>query len=119
MNRRLFLGGTLALGAPALVLGGCGDEDTEGTPAADAGLLNEALSVELSSVALYEAGAETLAGSAAETAERFAEIEAQHVAVLRGEIEAWAARSKRDATTTMTQAQLDALRANGYVDAGK
>jgi rubrerythrin len=87
VNRRLFLGGTLALGAPALLLGGCGDEDTDGTPAADAGLLNEALSVELSSVALYEAGAETLADAAAETAERFAEIEAQHVAVLRGEIE--------------------------------
>jgi arylsulfatase A-like enzyme len=38
---------------------------------------------------------------------------------LRAEIDAWHARSKRDASTTMTQEQLDALRANGYVDIGK
>jgi rubrerythrin len=88
VTRRALVGGALALGAPIALAGsGCGDADTEGTPAADAGLLNDALALELSAVALYEAGAELLDGAAAGTAERFAEIEAEHVAVLRRELE--------------------------------
>jgi rubrerythrin len=88
LTRRSLVGGALALGAPAVLLGsGCGDEDTEGTPAADAGLLNDALALELSAIALYEAGADTLEGGAAEIMERFAEIENEHAATLRREIE--------------------------------
>ena len=66
---------------------GCGDEDTEGTPAADVGLLNDALALEHSAVALYQSGAETLDEAAAEIAERFAEVENEHVDALRGAIE--------------------------------
>lgn len=35
---------------------------------------------------------------------------------LRGEIQSWLERSRRESVTTMTQAQIDALRANGYID---
>lgn len=41
----------------------------------------------------------------------------EQVARLRAEIQAWIERSKRDAVTTMTPAQLDSLRQNGYIDA--
>ena len=93
LTRRSVLGGALALGAPVLLGSGCGDDSADGspkadgTPADDVDLLNDALALELGGVVLYERGADTLDGAAADIAERFAEIEAEHVALLRGEIE--------------------------------
>jgi rubrerythrin len=89
VSRRRFFGGALALGAPAALLGsGCGEDDGPGSPAADVELLNDALEIELSGVAMYEFGMETYDGAVAATAERFAEIESEHARLLRREIEA-------------------------------
>jgi rubrerythrin len=88
VTRRSLVGGALALATPlALGATGCGDDDGPGTPAADVELLNDALELELSGVALYEFGAENFDGVAADLAERFAEIETEHVRLLRREIE--------------------------------
>lgn len=93
VTRRSLVGGALALGVPAAFLGsGCGDDDAgapvaDGNPVGDVELLNDALALELGGIVLYERGAETLDGAAAGISERFAEIEAEHVAVLRREIE--------------------------------
>jgi rubrerythrin len=93
LSRRSFVGSALALGAPAALVGaGCGDDDVglpvaDGNPTADVDLLNDALALEHGAVVLYAFGADELEGAIADVADRFAEIEAEHVDALTRAIE--------------------------------
>ena len=105
-QRRTFLLGGLG-GASALLLGACAESSSDaaggvgvqeaqgGTPAFDAGLLNEALTLEMTAIAAYEGGARLLTGQAAALATQFLDHERQHAARLEQAIRAAGAEPVR------------------------
>ena len=105
-QRRRFLLGGLG-GASALLLGACAESSSDaaggfgvqeakgGTPQFDAGLLNEALRLEMTAIAAYEGGARLLTGDAAILATRFLDHERQHAARLEQAIQRAGAEPER------------------------